>query len=194
MDEGYVKYRAKWINEPIDIDSVIFEELNYWRAKYFEKGWIGMYPDGIGFGNISCRLAENRFLISGSATGGIQDLIKEHYSIVEDYSLSSNWLQSKGQTAASSESLSHAALYENKKNVRCIIHIHNMAIWQKWKDKLPTTLPSIAYGTPQMAMELQKRQNKIEAEIGLIIMAGHKEGVIAYGSSHEQLYKALLSL
>ena len=54
MDEGYIKFNCKRIpSDDIPLDKVA--DLNVWRKIVYDKGLIGMSPDGIGFGNISYR-------------------------------------------------------------------------------------------------------------------------------------------
>ncbi len=191
MDEGYIKYNSDWENREIEIDEALFVDINYWRKRFYSKGWIGVYPDGIGFGNISLRLNGNQFLISGSATGAHKEMEKAHYSIVRDFDLQLNSLNCYGSVAASSESLSHAALYKADKSISRIVHIHNMELWKKWKNKLPTTSKSIAYGTPEMAFGLQDCLKTISGSKGIIIMGGHAEGIIAFGNDFEEIAKLL---
>jgi hypothetical protein len=95
MDEGYIKFKCNWIlSNDIPLDKVA--ELNMWREIMYDKGWIGLYPDGIGFGNISIRCDEKTFLISGTATGGLPTLTKSHYSLVTNYDLSTNTVTCMG--------------------------------------------------------------------------------------------------
>ena len=64
MDEGYIKFDCNWIpSNDIPLNKVAV--LNVWREIMYKKGLIGVYPDGIGFGNISLRCTEKTFLISG---------------------------------------------------------------------------------------------------------------------------------
>ena len=81
MDEGYIKFQANWKEAPSFPYSQL-EHLLFWRQKAYEAGWIGAYPDGIGFGNISQRESGNRFFISGSATGNLPILNESHFSLV----------------------------------------------------------------------------------------------------------------
>src|SRR5690349_24809982 len=101
MDEGYIKFNCNWIaSNDIPLDKVA--ALNVWRDIMYAKGLIGMYPDGIGFGNISMRCDAKTFLISGSATGGLATLTKAHYALVTEYNLSTNSLTCAGPLKASS--------------------------------------------------------------------------------------------
>jgi len=193
-EEGYIKYHSDWERDFIDLKKNEFEEMNYWRAKLIAKNWIGVYDDGIGFGNISRRGQGHEFYISGSATGGIPMLATDDYALVNEYEILKNYLKCTGQTAASSESLSHAALYENSKSTKVIIHIHDLKLWEKYKNVLPTTARQTSYGTPEMAYELQRIQSQIKKESKVIVMGGHKEGIIAYGDTFEYVFKMLTML
>ncbi|HEX5668085.1 MAG TPA: class II aldolase/adducin family protein, partial [Chitinophagaceae bacterium] len=99
-------------------------ELNLWRDRMYEKRLIGVYPDGIGFGNISQRWKGNTFLISGTATGGFTTLNESHYSLVTHYDLGTNSVTCEGRVKASSESLTHAAIYECSATTHAVIHVH----------------------------------------------------------------------
>jgi len=193
-EEGYIKYHFDWKRDFIALKKNELEEMNYWRAKLIAKSWIGVYDDGIGYGNISRRGLANEFYISGSATGGIPILSKDDYALVNEYDISKNYLKCSGQTAASSESLSHAALYENSESTKVIIHIHDLKLWKKYKNVLPTTSMQTSYGTPEMAYELQKIQSQIEFGSKVIVMGGHEEGIIAYGDTFEYVFKLLTML
>jgi ribulose-5-phosphate 4-epimerase/fuculose-1-phosphate aldolase len=83
--------------------------------------------------------------------------------------------------------LTHAAIYEASPKINGVIHIHNLQAWEKYKNKLPTTNENIEYGTPEMATEifrLFRETNAIEEKI--IIMGGHKEGIIVFGENLEE--------
>lgn len=194
MDEGYIKYDCQWAKQDIAIEQSIFDEINSWRTINYKRGWIGMYPNGIGYGNISLRLNESTFLVSGSATGDKDVLCRDHYAIVTAFDISNNWIQCSGQTEASSESLSHAALYKIDQQILRIVHIHNEAIWVKYLDVLPTTSKDIAYGTPEMALELQKKRLEIKDSKGAIIMGGHPEGILVFGNNFDEIFTILNNL
>ena len=68
MDEGYVKYVAER-RDGIVPHSAQLDELNQARTALFDLGLIGVYPDGVGYGNLSFRNSGNQFVITASATG-----------------------------------------------------------------------------------------------------------------------------
>ena len=190
--EGYIKYSCDWIKKSITISDDQFKELNYWRSKLFEKKLIGVLPDGIGFGNISIKKNDNKFIISGSATGAFLILEKDHFAHVVKYSISQNSLTCEGRTKASSESLSHAVIYETLPNVKAAIHIHDKKMWESNLDKIPTTNKTAEYGTPEMALSIKELLSKNDnKESGIVIMGGHRDGIIAFGETLSEAYKII---
>ena len=158
-----------------------------------EQGWIGMYPDGIGYGNISMRITDHTFLISGTATGGLDKLDERHYCLVEDYSLLHNELSCIGPIKASSESLTHALIYETSAETNAVIHIHNEQMWNNWKQRIPTSKEAVAYGTPEMALEIKRLFE--ESRLGdtkILVMGGHPEGIIGFGKDLDEAGNTLL--
>jgi len=181
MDEGYIKFNCNWIlSNDIPLDKVA--ELNMWREIMYDKGWIGLYPDGIGFGNISMRCNEKTFLISGTATGGLPTLTKSHYSLVTNYNLSTNTVTCMGPVKASSESLTHALIYECSAATNAVIHIHSLDLWNRLLHHAPTSSENISYGTPEMANEIKRlfAETALRKE-KIIVMGGHQEGIISFG-------------
>ena len=192
MDEGYIKFNCNWIlSNDIPLDKVA--ELNMWREIMYDKGWIGLYPDGIGFGNISMRCDEKTFLISGTATGGLPTLTKSHYSLVTNYDLSTNTVTCMGPVKASSESLTHALIYECSAATNAVIHIHNLDLWNRLLHHAPTSSENISYGTAEMANEIKRLF--AETALGkekIIVMGGHREGIISFGRDLEEAGSILI--
>jgi len=192
MDEGYIKFNCNWIlSNDIPLDKVA--ELNMWREIMYDKGWIGLYPDGIGFGNISMRCNEKTFLISGTATGGLPTLTKSHYSLVTNYNLSTNTVTCMGPVKASSESLTHALIYECSAATNAVIHIHNLDLWNRLLHHAPTSSENISYGTAEMANEIKRlfAETALRKE-KIIVMGGHQEGIISFGRDLEEAGSILI--
>ncbi|MBE9129219.1 MULTISPECIES: class II aldolase/adducin family protein [unclassified Coleofasciculus] len=194
IDEGYVKYQCDWIkSDPINSNEI--EELNCWRNKFYHLGLIGIYESGIGFGNISIRAAQpGQFIISGTQTGHLFSLNEQHCTRVIDFDLDQNCLTCQGAIQASSESLTHAVIYEANPLVNAVIHVHHLELWQKLMYQVPTTAKNCRYGTPEMAKEMLRLFNAdrlIEKKI--LVMAGHEEGIISFGKSLEEAGSILLN-
>jgi L-ribulose-5-phosphate 4-epimerase len=182
IDEGYIKYNINWINEPLPV--IVPEQLMVWRDKMHELKQIGHYAEiNIGYGNISVKV-DGGFLISGTQTGDVFPIEQKHFTLVTDYDIKANSVTCKGEIKASSESMTHAAVYEADDTINTIIHIHNMELWEKLMNKVPTTQKQVPYGTPEMANEIFRLFNETNVqEEKVIVMAGHEEGIIFFGSS-----------
>lgn len=181
-DEGVVKYRAAHRSGPAPTHPSL-AELDQVRTYLFSLGLIGVYPDGIGYGNVSIRY-EQGCIISGTSTGAAKFLGGEGYCYVRSFDLQTNTVVTEGPIQASSESMTHCAVYQSNPQIQCVLHIHNLALWQQLLDlHYPSTLSSIAYGTPEMAQAMAKLVQDINSPTNLLVMAGHEEGIVAYGST-----------
>jgi ribulose-5-phosphate 4-epimerase/fuculose-1-phosphate aldolase len=194
LDEGYVKYQCNWIDAPpFSLNAI--GELNRWRDKLYQLGLIGQYDNGIGFGNLSIRCQEegDRFIISGTKTGGLPSLNKRHYTKVIDYNWEKNYVTCLGPIQASSEALTHAAIYEANPKIDVVIHVHHLDLWQNLMNKVPTTSKNIAYGTPEMAREIIRlcREENLGAT-QILVMSGHEEGIITFGRNLDEAGNLLL--
>ncbi len=192
MDEGVVKYRCDW-QEANPVPAADIADLMDWRDRLHSWGLISVYENGIGFGNVSVRIGNScQFVISGTQTAHLPNLGSEFYCTVTEFNLEQNFLRCRGPVPASSESLTHAALYLHKDDVDAIIHIHNPKLWHKLLFKIPTTRKEIPYGTPQMALEmfrLFEEENLADRQI--LAMAGHEDGIICFGSTLDEAGKVL---
>jgi len=195
MTEGYIKFQCNWANEEIQIPKEIFLSLEKERSRLYKLGLIGMYPDGIGFGNISVRAEGCTFLITGSATGQFNTLNQSHYSLVSAYHFAGNSISCKGLTKASAESLTHAAVFEALPKVGAVVHVHCLWLWEKLLNDYPTTSEEIEYGTPEMALAVQN----LATEMGMIdekiiIMGGHREGILVFGKDLEEATTQIIKI
>lgn len=191
MEEGYIKFECIRIPAAPTHEEKC-TEINFYRSKLRTLGLIGVYPDGIGYGNISMRIDKDTFLITGSATGGLKELTPEHFAYVTEYKIAENRLTCHGQINASSESLTHAMIYESSPTTNAVIHVHSLSLWEKLMHNYPTTAPSAAYGTPEMAFELERLiKSGATRDKQLIVMSGHREGLIAFGPDLQTAYDVL---
>jgi L-ribulose-5-phosphate 4-epimerase len=195
MDEkGYLKFQCHW-SKSGPIEEELIKDLNSWRNKLYQKSWIGAFPNGIGFGNISIRVIGNIFLITGTETGKLQVLTNEHYSKVVAYNLEKNAITCLGPVKASSESLSHAAIYNKIPTVNAIMHIHSKDLWESLKNVEPTTAPEVEYGTPEMAREIVRLFKETDlANKKVLVMGGHEDGIISFGHDLDEAGERLLQL
>ncbi len=195
IDDGYVKYKCIWTKtQPVNADMI--HDLLVWRQELYHLDIIGAYENGVGFGNVSQRVAQScEFFVTGTATGTIQQINQNHVSIVTSVDIDENLLQCSGPVKASSEAMTHAAIYAEDETIGGVIHVHNLALWDAFYEVVPTTNPQATYGTPKMARELAKivREHKKKKNKPLIVMAGHEEGLIAYGKTLDDAGKVILT-
>lgn len=193
-EKGYVQFRCDW--QPGEAPcGPLAESLAAWRNRLRELGLIGVYPDGIGFGNLSVRLTGGVFLITGTATGGIASIGPEQLTEVTAYDLASNWLRCRGPVQASSESMSHAAVYECDPAINAVIHVHDSGLWQRLRGVLPTTDAAAQAGTPQMARAIMELLSDPAVHArGLFVMGGHREGIMAFGGTLDEAGERIMRL
>jgi L-ribulose-5-phosphate 4-epimerase len=192
IDEGYVKFRTNWSvgPPPEDIDDLV-KTRNHLHA----LGLVGEYPDiKIGYGNVSQRRTDGfGFVISGSATGHIALATTAQYCLVQAFDIEENSVTCTGPVTASSESLTHAMLYACDPQIGAVLHVHHRLFWEHLLQTLPSTAPDVPYGTPEMAREMSRLLNTTKLRQHKILgMAGHAEGIIAFGKDVEEASNILL--
>jgi methylthioribose-1-phosphate isomerase len=191
-DEGVIKFDCRWYRAPA-LDARVLDKLISYRQRIHAINLIGVYPDGVGFGNISVR-ADEGFIISGTQTGHIANIAPEHFCIVEKYNINENWVDCSGPIKASSESLTHAVIYEIFPEANAVIHVHHAAAWRRLQNKFPTSGASVPYGTPAMAAEVRRLAKQSDLpQRQVLIMAGHEDGIISFGEDLEQAWTRLIA-
>jgi Class II Aldolase and Adducin N-terminal domain len=201
--EGVIKFNLQYQPTPA-VSLPGWQAISAWRQLLVRLQLIGQDPrryQGLGFGNLSWRLPPSEdaprlrpFAISGTQTGGVPQLLPEHYAQVLECDPARNFVRAQGPVQPSSEALTHASLYALDEQVRVVIHVHSPELWQQGAALvLPVTDPAVDYGTPQLAAEVARlladQQNR---QLGLIIMGGHQDGVVAFGASAEAVGTTLV--
>ena len=171
-----------------------FAELNECRRKLLGLRLIGQDSNGIGFGNLSVRDGATRnFHIPGSATGGLSKLSLTDCVRVVDCDFKKNWLRYEGTPIPSSESLTHAAIYESDSITSAVIHCPDSALWRALVDRAPTTSKEVAYGTPEMAYEIMRLFKTTDVQSRkILVMAGHEGGIVTFGKNLEDAFGVLM--
>jgi len=169
-------------------------ELNAYRRKLLQLRLIGVDSNGVGFGNLSIRDGTtNNFYITGSATGGLPELTLANCARVVAYDFKRNWLRCAGAAVASSESLTHAAVYESDTRAGAVIHCHDSKLWTALLNQAPTSSKAVEYGTPEMAYEVLRLFNLSDVKSRkILVMAGHEGGIVAFGRDLEEAFAVLM--
>jgi ribulose-5-phosphate 4-epimerase/fuculose-1-phosphate aldolase len=189
----YVKFtyqRARADTAPFDA----LAELNACRRKLLKQRLMGVDSNGVGFGNLSVRDGSTaNFYITGSATGGLPELTLTDCARVVAYDFARNWLRYEGAAIPSSESLTHAAIYESDPTIFAVIHCHDSDLWATLLDRAPATSQSVAYGTPEMAYEIMRLFKMSDVRSRKILaMAGHEGGIVTFGKNLEDAFDVLM--
>ena len=196
LDEGYIKYESHWTPGPATHVAAA-RDLEHWRKPLYEAKLIGEYAElGIGYGNISVRRGfGSLFLISGTQTGHLPTTDENNYSLVTDCDIRANIVRCSGPVQASSEAMTHASIYALGDAIGAVVHAHSAELWRDNLGKLPTTDPDIAYGTPDMARELDRLYRTTGLrDSGVAVLAGHDEGLISFGTTLEEAATRMLDL
>jgi ribulose-5-phosphate 4-epimerase/fuculose-1-phosphate aldolase len=208
MDEGVIKFSADHRDAPAFRDRIgdLACALSAWREILTQIGLVGQDPGrygGAGYGNVSGRVGPypgerggRTFLVTGTQTGGKRTLGLDDFCLVERYDDRRNWVRSAGPCLPSSESLTHGAIYDLSARIRFVFHGHCPVIWnQAARLHLPTTAASVAYGTPEMARQMRRLYRETSLpEARVLSMAGHEDGIIAFGESVEEAGSTLVTI
>ncbi|MCF8246060.1 MAG: class II aldolase/adducin family protein [Saprospiraceae bacterium] len=182
-DEGYVKFQAVW-EQAAPLPAPKLAELSHWRDEMHRLHLIGVYENGIGFGNISQRSSGNQFIITGTATGHLPTLTSAHFTTVTNFDIEKNTVHCRGPALASSEAMSHAVIYRECPEVQGVIHVHNAELWERLLDQVPTTADGATYGSPEMALSIiNLLKNSDLRQQKIFVMRNHPEGIFVFGAS-----------
>jgi len=199
-DEGAIKFYAEHRQEPLEHRrfSTLACTLIAWREILAKTRLVGQQPGlygGFGYGNVSARVGapgaprERRaFLITGTQTSGKACMALDDFCLVEHCQPRHNRVLSRGNILPSSESMTHGTLYGLGAHLRFIFHAHSPVIWRRARSlRIPTSDPQVAYGTPEMAREVERlwRTSSL-ADLGILAMGGHQDGIIAFGRDAEE--------
>ncbi len=187
--EGVIQFELQWQQTaPIHAD---LSALNAWRGILWKLGLIGQDPDrynGCDFGNVSQRQGSGKqFIISGSQTGHLAQVNEHHYALVTEFDLNTNYVVAEGLVRPSSESMTHGVIYQLDESANCVLHVHSPEIWNATSTlSLPQTGTNVTYGTPEMATEVHRLFSESDlGSRGIFTMAGHQDGVVAFGTTPE---------
>lgn len=195
--EGVIKFQLDFSkNKALTADDVA--EISSWRTIMLQLGMLGQTPlryDNYGFGNISQRYGtKQQFIISGTQTGGITQMTASDYALVTECQPEHNRIVARGETRPSSEAMTHGQLYQLDNAINFVIHAHCPQIWQRAGGLgLAQTRAEVPYGTVAMADEVLRLFGDTDVlQQGVFTMAGHEDGVVAFGNSAAQAAQRLI--
>ncbi len=204
--EGVVKFHCEHDDGVLDprLYGEVVCRLVAWREILALTGLVGRDPErygGAAYGNVSARVGRpsagrgrRAFLVTGTGTSGKRRLGLSDFARVDRWETEANRVRSRGPVRPSSESMSHGAAYDLGPWVRCVFHVHSPVLWRRAEALgLPVTSPSVPYGTPAMAREVERLGSSgLVQSRPLLAMGGHEDGLLAFGRSPEEVGKLLL--
>lgn len=206
--EGVIRFEVRHETRPLEgrVHGDTARVLSAWREILANLGMLGQDParyEGLGYGNVSARVGpfgdvargRRRFLVTGTQTAGVAHATLREFCLVESWDVERNSVASAGLVAPSSESLTHAALYDASPATRVVLHAHAPELWRQARALgLPVTHPDAANGTPAMALEVQRlhREGTL-ASTRVAAMGGHEDGVLAFGNTAAEAGTALVA-
>ena len=190
-DEGYIKFSFAHEAAPAQAHPRL-NDLMRIRDEFHRLHLIGVMPDGIGYGNVSARIEGTpKFIITGSATGLKFPIEPAHFCEVLAFDVDRNSVVCRGPLPASSESMSHGAIYAARPDAQTVIHIHDRTMFRMLiKEGAPHTPADAAFGTPEMAHAVGRLAATLPP-VAVLVMAGHEDGLIAYGPNPQSARDAL---
>lgn len=197
--EGVIKFQLDF-RQQVVLKAEDVAQISSWRHIMLQLGMLGQTPeryDNYGFGNISQRYGSgSQFIISGTQTGGIEAMTAADYALVTACLPEQNRIVAQGETKPSSEAMTHGQLYQIDNEINFVIHAHCPQIWQQATAlNLPQTDAEVPYGTVAMAEEVARLfQHSTVLQQGIFTMAGHEDGVVAFGNSAEQAAQRLIAV
>ncbi len=202
IDDGVIKYDRSNFSYCEHISEIECRDLEYQRKKLYHENLIGECPvHKVGFGNISQKYdfqkfhqtTNPQFVITGTQTGKYSELNNTLYTRVIDFDIEQLKLHSMGAVEASSEALTHAAIYLSNPKIGGIVHVHSKPIWEGIINNTKfTTSKDIPYGTKEMAHAVMAFSKNCQS--GYFAMEGHEDGVVAFAPTIEEATKITLDL
>lgn len=202
--EGVIKFAATHQSGPLPRAAVeLVGLLAGWRRILFDLGLLGRDGaryQGAAYGNLSARVGPfpgergaRAFAITGTQTSDRRDLGPEDFCVVTATDVKRNHVTSHGPSLPSSESMTHATVYDAAPTIRAVFHVHAPAIFAA-RLGLPETAPDVDYGTPEMAREVARLWRSSSLPEGRVfVMRGHHDGVVAFGKSIDDAGGALIA-
>jgi ribulose-5-phosphate 4-epimerase/fuculose-1-phosphate aldolase len=112
---------------------------------------------------------------------------------VVEYDFDRNRIRYEGSALPSSESLTHAAIYESDATAGAVMHCHDSKLWAAVLNEAPTTSKAADYGSAEMANEIMQLFTRTDVESRkIVVMAGHEAGILTFGKDLEEAFAVLM--
>lgn len=199
--EGVIQFSfdLEPVTSPL-VEAGVLHNMLAWRTVLRRLELLGRTPGrygGLGYGNLSVRDRgrPREFIITASQTAGIRDLGPDGLCRIRDFDLARFRVSAEGTKPPSSESLSHAMIYDADPAIGWIFHVHSPEIWSRAEAlELAAIDAEVAYGSPAMARSVAAvLAAKTERPL-VFVTLGHEDGVFACGRTATETGASLVKL
>ncbi|MEQ8857120.1 MAG: class II aldolase/adducin family protein [Pseudomonadales bacterium] len=166
-----------------------FLALRGWRTVLRRLGLLGQDAGrygGLGFGNLSARDPQQpeQFVITASQTAGTPAFEDADLVRIVAGNTARFWVDALGHQPPSSETLTHAMVYQADASVGWVLHGHSPDIWQRAEElALPATAADVPYGSPAMVDAVAGLLAAHPGRPLVFVTLGHRDGVFGCGPS-----------
>ncbi len=199
--EGVIQFEYSLEPAPdTHVEAGLSNTLLAWRSILRRIGLLGQRADrygGLGYGNLSVRDPERprEFVVTASQTSGFTALETDGLCRIRDFDLGRFRVSAIGARPPSSESLSHAMIYDADPEVGWVFHVHSPEIRRRAAAlELPVTAADVAYGSPAMASAVTDVLAANGERPLAFVTLGHEDGVFACGATAESTGALLVTL
>lgn len=181
-------------------DAAALARLGGWRAVFKRLAVLGQDPErygGLGFGNLSCRDAARpgEFVVTASQTAAAPTLTDDDLVRITHNNPARFWVDAVGRQPPSSETLTHAMIYQADPDIAWVFHLHCPDIWLNSEQLgLPVTDEHVTYGSPAMIDAVARLLNDQRQRPLVFATLGHRDGVFACGASADAAGGAVVAL
>ncbi len=190
LEDGIIQFTYNLQRKALPVQyKQYISTLNHLRETLYKLKLIGVNSQGLGYGNVSARVNQQEFLITASQTGHLKRLTDENYTLITNYNLDATKVTAIGLNPPSSESLTHAALYQIDPVINYVVHIHNLKMWNYFKKEKTATPANATYGTKDLALAMQQLFYKPNDSW---VLSGHREGLIYFATDHQKILEMIL--
>lgn len=178
----------------------VVRSLAGWRAVFRRLDLLGQHRDryqGFGYGNLSSRDGSrpDEFVITASQTAGAPDFDDSSLVRITHSNVARFWVDAVGQQPPSSETLTHAIVYQADRSIGWVFHVHCPEIWQRHADLgLPATPEHAPCGSAAMADAVEVLLARHHVRPVVFVTLGHEDGVFACGTDAAATGNALVAL
>lgn len=166
-------------------------ELDRYRNSLREKGLIGVYPNGIGHGNVAVLAQDGSLIVTATQTQIAEYLDENGYVLIPpEADEDQEAVPYEGTQDPSSESRTLLAIARRRPLITAVVHIHHTEGQQRAVELgIAESAGRYRYGTVGFAHEAIEVVDTINEDIGAFGTPSHPDGLFFYGRTIDEAYQ-----